>query len=194
FSSLPLDSVFATGSDVSNPKKVTLYLPNTNEALTIYQDEALTEVLTNIRNKSDAILLEESQTDASLVEVVTENDETIQGYIQNDAIVQDVEALFEEYKLYGEQVNDQIQLFEDKTLEKEIYEFDEGLSVLIDKEALKTARETDQTFIYVTLNPAVEEVPEALKASIEKVEDIQGFVAIDRVIDLANEETFLIER
>src|SRR5699024_3599718 len=55
-------------------------------------------------------------------------------------------------------------------------------------------RETDQTFIYVTLNPAVEEVPEALKASIEKVEDIQGFVAIDRVIDLDNEETFLIER
>src|SRR5699024_5192548 len=102
FSSLPLESIFATGSDVSNPKKVTLYLPNTNETLTIYQDEALTEALTNIKNKSDAVLLEESQTGASLVEVVTENDETIQGYIQNDAIVQDVEALFEEYKLYSE--------------------------------------------------------------------------------------------
>src|SRR5699024_4401634 len=57
FSSLPLESIFATESDTSETEEVTLYLPNTNEALTIYQDEALTEVLTNIKNKSDAILL-----------------------------------------------------------------------------------------------------------------------------------------
>src|SRR5699024_4978617 len=67
----------------------------------------------------------------------------------------------------------------------------EDANVLVNQEILETALENKDDYVYVTLNPETEEIPKELT---EKVEDVQGFVHIDCLVALEDEEAFLEER
>src|SRR5699024_12618728 len=76
-SNIFISPVFDKETDeTSLDKRVNLYLPESTDDLTIYEDEGLEDELTRVKNNSRAVLLEELDAEmVSLVEIETSNNE-----------------------------------------------------------------------------------------------------------------------
>src|SRR5690625_288196 len=188
-SNIFISPVFAKETDeTSLDKRVNLYLPESTDDLTIYEDEGLEDELTRVKNNSRAVLLEELGTEkVSLVEIETSNNEVVQGYINSEVVV-DREDIQEEYKVYAEEENKDIPMYIDETLDELLIDLEEGTSVFVNEVELT---ETTEEYIYVSLN---EEIPEELEAELEDKEVVEGFVHVDRLVALDKEDEFLLKR
>src|SRR5690625_2754298 len=188
-SNIFISPVFAKETDETLlDKRVNLYLPESTDDLTIYEDEELADELTRVKNNSRAVLLEELDTEkVSLIEIETSNNEVVQGYINSEVVV-DREDMEEEYKVYAEEENKEIPMYIDETLDETLIDLEEGTSVFVNEAELT---ETKEEYIHVSLN---EEIPEELEAELEDNEVVEGFVHVDRLVGLDKEDEFLLER
>src|SRR5690625_2369746 len=188
-SNIFISPVFAKETDETLlDKRVNLYLPESTDHLTIYEDEELADELTRVKNNSRAVLLEEIDTKkVSLIEIETSNNEVVQGYINSEVVV-DREDMEEEYKVYAEEENKEIPMYIDETLDETLIDLEEGTSVFVNEAELT---ETKEEYIHVSLN---EEIPEELEAELEDNEVVEGFVHVDRLVGLDKEDEFLLER
>src|SRR5690625_4634300 len=188
-SNIFISPVFAKETDeTSLDKRVNLYLPESTDDLTIYEDEGLEDELTRVKNNSRAVLLEELDAEmVSLVEIETSNNEIVQGYINSEVVV-DREDMEEEYKVYTEEENKEILMYIDETLDETLIDLEEGTSVFVNEVELT---ETREEYIHVSLN---KEISEELEAELEDNEHVEGFVHVDRLVELDKEDEFLLER
>src|SRR5690625_4718244 len=123
----------------------------------------------------------------SLVEIETSNNEIVQGYINSEVVV-DREDMEEEYKVYTEEENKEILMYIDETLDETLIDLEEGTSVFVNEVELT---ETREEYIHVSLN---KEISEELEAELEDNEHVEGFVHVDRLVELDKEDEFLLER
>src|SRR5699024_9305295 len=142
-------------------KRVSLYLPESSDDLTLCEDEGLEDGLPRVKNNSGAGVREELGTEkVSLGEIETSSDEVDQGDINSEVVV-DREDIQEEYKVYAEEENKDIPMYIDETLDELLIDLEEGTSVFVNEVELT---ETTEEYIYVSLN---EEIPEELEAELE---------------------------
>src|SRR5699024_6950793 len=190
-SNIFISPAFAEKShDTSTDKDVYLYSPDSTDEIILYEDDTLENELVSIQNNHPAQLLKETESaDTSLVEVKTAENEVVQGYIQSELVISNQDML-DEYKLYTKEAGEDIQVYIDEEFEQPLYELKEGTSVLVNKIDL----EATEDYVEIMLNPETEEVPETLKERFEQVEDIEGFVHRDHLVDLKDEEVLLSER
>src|SRR5699024_12218348 len=142
--------------------------------------------LTRVKNNSRAVLLEELDAEmVSLVEIATSNNEIVQGYINSEVVV-DREYMEEEYKVYTEEENKEILMYIDETLDETIIDLEEGTSVFVNEVELT---ETREEYIHVSIS---EEISEELEAELEDNEEVEGFVHVDRLVELDKEDEFLL--
>src|SRR5690625_252209 len=149
-SNIFISPVFAKETDETLlDKRVNLYLPESTDDLTIYEDEELADELTRVKNNSRAVLLEELDTEkVSLIEIETSNNEVVQGYINSEVVV-DREDMEEEYKVYAEEENKEIPMYIDETLDETLIDLEDRKSTRLNSSHVT---ETKEEYIHVSLD------------------------------------------